>query len=213
MNTINEYLNRTKSAVEKLFDANYSYMELLEYPERPVFSYWGEIESEENTKAYLEWCEENKGVIELRIKKDNEFQYEHFAKTTFAGTILQFAFWGIEKFSINKEITNGFEDIINSGDKAEKFCIGRICDDLPIGLIIYAGRNQAFHFYEDKLRRISQRVFDKLSTWYSPRYKKWYKRDQFDLNNPGIINYAENILHTLEWTNYEDYEKDMINML
>ncbi len=213
METIEEYLSRTERASEKLFEGNNSYWELLESPERPVFSCWGDMNSEENKSAYLKWKEENKEVLELRIKRDNEFAYEHFSRATLYGAILQFAFWGIEKFSHNEKITVGFEDIIKRGNKSQKFCIGRICEDIPIGLIVYAGRNQSVHFSEDKLQPVSKRVFDRLANWYSPRYEKWYKRDQFDLDNLRVTNCAESISYLLEWRDYQSYEKDILNMI
>ncbi len=212
MNSIEDYLKRTESAVKKLFEANKSYWDLLEYPERPIFSWWGDLESNENKQAYEKWHQENKEKLELRAKKDNEFAHESFARTTLLSAVLQFAFWGIEMFSANKKSFIGFDDLINPSHKALKFCIGRMCEDIPIGLIIYAGRNQAIHFGDDKLNLVSRKVFDKLSKRYNPTQNKWYRRDEFDLDNPKVTNYAANITHLLEWDDYDSYKNDILKM-
>ncbi|MCH7827952.1 MAG: hypothetical protein IIC75_08300, partial [Bacteroidetes bacterium] len=173
----------------------------------------GDAESEENNKAYKDWRKENGAILELRAKRDNEFAFEYFARSTLLGAILQFGFWGIEIFSKNENVAKGFEDIIDSNSKTLKFCIGRMYDNIPIGLIIYAGRNQSTHFDDNKFNNVTTRVFEKLTNYYSPTFKKWFKSDFFDLENPNVINYSENITHILDWKNYENYEKDLIEML
>lgn len=213
MTNLDEYLKSTKSAVSKLFEAYNSYWELMNEPERPVFFYCGETDNDEYRIAYNTWREENKEILDERIRRDNEFAFEFFARATLMGSILQFAFWGIEKFSNNEIVPEEFKDIIKPNIKASKFCIGRLYDEIPIGLIIYAGRNQSMHFDDNNLQPISRRVFDKLTNWYSPTFKKWYKKDYFDLDNPTVLNYAENITYILGWRNYELYEIDMKQML
>ncbi|MCF8241361.1 MAG: hypothetical protein K9J16_08230 [Melioribacteraceae bacterium] len=213
MNNLEEYISKTKSAVTKLFEAYNSYWELMYSPERPSFHFWGDPESEENKKAYEEWRKENNSILELRAQRDNEFAFEYFARSTLLGTVLQFGFWGIEKFSKNETVAKGFEDIIDANSKALKFCIGRTYENIPIGLIIYAGRNQSTHFDDKKYRKVTARVFEKLTNYYSPTFKKWYKSDYFDLENPNVINYSENITHILGWRSYSIYEKDLIEML
>ena len=52
MDSIDEYLERTKSAVVKLFEAYYSYWELLQRPELPAFTYFGDHDSEEGILAF-----------------------------------------------------------------------------------------------------------------------------------------------------------------
>ncbi|MGE5436285.1 MAG: hypothetical protein ACM3O3_03585 [Syntrophothermus sp.] len=52
-----------------------------------------------------------------------------------------------------------------------------------------------------------------MKNWYSPTFNKWFINDHFDLNNPNVISFAENITYILGWRCYEAYEKDMIQML
>lgn len=213
MNTIEDYISQTKSAVKKLYEAHDSYYELLRTPKRPGFTCWGDPDSEVNKKAYDKWRRGNEKAIHARIEKDDEFVFEFFARSTLLSSILQFGFWGIEKFSKNVIVAKGFEDIIESNSKQLKFCIGRQYENIPIGLIVYAGRNQAIHFDDKEYNRVTTRVFDLLSNWYSPTFKKLYKNDSFDLKNPNVINFAENIIHILHWQTYEIYERDLLEML
>ena len=213
MEQIQDYLSKTKSAVQKVFEAYNSYLELIEVPKRPGFFFWGDPDSEENKRVYAKWRIENKEVLEERHRRDEEFVFELFAKSTLAGTILQFAFNGINIFSKNNNIPASFNNIIKPNSKPSKFCIGRLIDDIPIGLIIYAGRNQAMHFDDKNLNELNKTVFNKLANWYSPTFKKWYVNDYYDLDNDNIIHYAGNILYKLEWSEYVDYEQDMLSML
>jgi hypothetical protein len=218
MDNIKEYLKRTKSAVLKIYEARRSYLEILPTDdETPAFLFSGDPDSEENKKAYKKWREDNQDQNAEMLKKENEFVYEFLAMSILSGAILQFAFWGIDKFSNNKKIAGGFEDIIgkepNQNKKAIKFCVGRLCDEIPIGLIIYAGRNQAIHFYDQKFNSVTNRVFENLANYYSPLFNKRYKDDKFDLNNPHMENYAENIIYTLSWFTYEKFEQDMLDTL
>ena len=156
---------------------------------------------------------ENAEVMTERLKRDEQFAYEHFARSFFAGAILQFACWAIERYSTNNKIPSGLAQDIKESSKVRKFCIGRIVKDLPIGLIIYAGRNQAMHFSDSELHSLSKKIFDKLKYYYSPRFDKVFISSYYDLSDPNIVNYAENILYLLDWHNYEAYEKDILEML
>jgi hypothetical protein len=76
MDNIIEYLNRTKSAVSKLFEAYNSYWELLKRDDDRLYFYSsGDINSEENKLAYEKWRIENKEIIEADLRRQNEFAY------------------------------------------------------------------------------------------------------------------------------------------
>ena len=213
MNNIEEYLNKTKSAVNKLFEAYNSYWELLLIPKRPGFSSWGDPDSIENIKAYEKWHKENKAIIEERLKKDDEYVYEFLARATLCGCILEFAFMGIKLFSNNTFIPDGFKSVIKPKTVASKFCIGRFYNDVPIGLMIYAGRNQAAHYDENPLREPNTTIFTKMANWYSSTFNKEFSNSYLDLKNNEIVHYAENITYYLGWRDYKSYENDMLNML
>lgn len=213
MKDITDYLKQTKSAVEKLYDAYYSYLELIKYPRRPILTFSGDPDSEENISAYEIWQEKNKEIIQERNKRDDEFAFEAFARSTLAGSILQISYHGIKLFSTNESVPSDFDGVIKRRKLVAKFCIGRLIDNIPLGLIVYAGRNQAMHYDEDNLQEPSKTVFYKLANWYSPRFKKWFVNSYYDLTYEHKTHYADNILYKLDWTNYYQYEKDMIEML
>ena len=212
MNDANEYLARTKSAVQKIYEVYNSYYELMSIPERPAFFSRGDP-SDENKTAYEKWQIENKETLKERHKRDNEFVFETFARSTLCGSILQFAYNGIKLFSSNISIPNDFNKIIKPNSIPAKFCLGRLIDDIPLGLIVYAGRNQAMHYDENNLNEPSRTVFHRLANWYSTTFNKWFVNSYYDLNDKNIIHYAENILYKLEWLDYNSYEKDMVKML
>lgn len=213
MEQIQEYLSKTKSAVQKIYEAYNSYYELMRIPERPSFFIVGDPDSEENRIAYKKWQTENKEVLEERHKRDNEFAFEFLARSTLCGSILQFAYNGIKILSKNNSVPDDFKEIIKPKSIPAKFCIGRIIDDIPLGLIVYAGRNQAMHYDENDLKEPNKTVFYKLANWYSPTFNKWFVNSYYDLTDKNVIHYAENILYKLEWLHYDLYENDMIEML
>ncbi len=183
----------------------------MKYPERPSFHYWGDFNSEENQKIYRTWVKENSNVLEERHNRDNEYAFSFFSRSNLSGCILQFAFKAIELFSSRGNTPPELAHLIKKYN-AEKFCIGRIVDNLPIGLIVYAGRNQSVHF-NNLSNKLNIEIFNKIAHWYSERFNKWYINSYYDLKNEDLIHYGENILFKLEWFSYEKYEQDIKEML
>jgi hypothetical protein len=212
MDTIHEYIDRTKSAVQKLYQATNSYYTLLLEPARPAFAYWGEYD-ERVRLEHEKWLQENKLVLEERAKRDNEFAAEIFAMATLSGAILQFAYMAIKLFSKNTQSHLRYIELIPNNHEVAKYCIGREIDEIPIGLIVYAGRNQAHHYDEKRYNKITEHVFHDLANWYSSTFQKSYIDDHYDLSNPRVINFATNILWKLDWQNYELYEKELLTLL
>ncbi|MCX6174227.1 MAG: hypothetical protein NTZ27_05700 [Ignavibacteriales bacterium] len=213
METLDQYIKETESAVKRIYDAYYSYYELMKEPKRPFFFYCGDTNTEEFRNARDKWEEENKDILEERIRRDNEFAFATFARSTLCGAILQFGYTAIKLFSNNTLVPEDFENIIVKNSIAAKFCIGRMIDDMPAGLIVFAGRNQAMHFEDEKFKEPTATVFNRLCNYYSDRFKKWYKNSYYDLENIYNDHFAENILYKLEWMNYDLYEKEIRTML
>lgn len=208
MNSVDEYLKRTHSAVDKLFAAIDSYYELLRDPERPTFFAWGDDEPRIE-KEYQEWEENNRQQIDECLRRDVEFANEAFAIRTLCSAILQFAFMAFKQFSTNVIVPPAFQHVIKPNHPAVRFCIGRLIDDIPIGLIVYAGRNQSHHYDDKTYREPTKTVFSKLANWYSPRFNKYFLDDRFDLKNPNIVNFADCILWKLDWNSCASYENDI----
>jgi len=195
---IEHYLVKVKRAVAETFSLIDSYLDLLRYPPRLVYT------SEEQR-------EELKPIIEERLKRDDEYVDNLYSERFLCGSILQFAFAGIKRFSKKREIPNSYFDIPEM-KKASQFIIGKEIDDLHIGLIIFIGRNQWAHHWDKNLIEPNVSLFRRLATWHSPTFDKYYTNSFYDLDNDSVEIFASNLLYLLNWHKYEDFEKDMIEM-
>jgi hypothetical protein len=148
-----------------------------------------------------------------RAKRDDEFASETFAIATLSGAILQFAYMAIELDSKNTESFAKYIDLIPNNHKVAKFCIGRVINEVPLGLIVYTGRNQAHHYDDKSYNRITEQVFHDLANWYSPTFGKHYINDYYDLSNLRMVIFTTNIIWKLNWQNYHSYEKELIELL
>jgi len=147
---------------------------------------------------------EDKAALNRFLELDKKHFDLKFSAGVFAGSILQIAAMGIRYFSRNKSIPESCKRIVSAKDKtAIQFCIGKELYGLPIGLIIYAARNQYNHWDDEDPHKITTSVFDMLSSCF--RENVFYDL-AFSLSNPGITVYASEILLTaLSWGTYESY--------
>jgi len=216
MENIQVYLDKTESAVRKLFEGLSEYHKLVL---RSVFPmYLGkEGDTENNTPAYQEWSEKNQNEIQISRKAMQDSFAERFAYATLAGSLLQIATMGIQLFSQGDSVPGDLPEDIKRHIKTsakkspvKKFCIGRKICDIPIGLIIYTGRNQYNHLDEEKLNSLNTEIFN----WISKNTIRNYIDPCFSLDNkPLVINFSGNIIALLEWDHYEQYYADMFQML
>ena len=126
---------------------------------------------------------------------------------------MQIAFTGMKLHSRNRQrIPSSCKAIFKDKEKSEakNYCIGRLVHGIPMGLIIYAGRNQYSHMEDKKYSAITERVFNHL-TYFGTDGK--YQNPQFDLGVRNKEIYADNILAILEWSDLEPFLKDMKTML
>jgi hypothetical protein len=213
MNSIEDYLSSTKSAATTLIVGIQGYIAILEETGFPFFTSFT-IDVSAREKEYEEWREENIDRIEASLAAQDRFVDESFAMASLSGSLLQLAAMGIQKYSGNTSTAHCFEKVIRERTNPAKFCIGRIERGVPIGLIVYAGRNQFNHLNEDELREPNLFIFEQLSKIESYQNKGTFYRDPaFDLQNDIVENYATNITSALGWNNYGAYEKDMLDML
>lgn len=82
---------------------------------------------------------------------------------------------------------------------------------MPLGLVIYAGRNQYNHAEDNVLLEPSATVFEWLTTHHT--YGNGVRDPAFDLGGRLVWNYAANITSLIGWRAYESYEADMREML
>lgn len=212
METIRDYLSKTESATRKLFDGVESYLKILRKVKTPVFVH-DHVGEEESQRLFAEWAKKNEKWLQAYADASNEYVDQIFAQATLCGAILQIAAMGIKKYSTNNTIPdelNGLPKIQN----ARKFCIGRIVNDTPIGLIIYAGRNQSNHLDDRDIREPTKSIFKRFAQIGPSRFVKVpYQDPSFDLENPEIASFSSNVTYLIGWRSYEVYEADMIAML
>lgn len=174
-------------------------------------------------------------ITKSRSREELDTHKEHFSSTdvareVIAGSILQIAFIAIERYAVPKgksENARHFESEINrlirENPKArikgtfslpEQFCVGRDIGHLPMGMIVYAGRNQYNHFAEDRLSVLNEVVFNHLhNLWPAP--KNGLSFNLYD----GKHFHSYSVLAALGWTDsakelgYLGYKRDLSDVL
>ena len=162
---------------------------------------------------------------EMNNAKEN-LDSKNIAREVISGSILQISYMAIKIFSECEHKSNAIiqiekdiNEIISNNETRSKrkfkfpkqFCIGRCLGDLPIGLVIYAGRNQYNHHDADLLSPVNEVIFDYLYQMYpNPR-----SGISFDRKNSQRTYYSYNMLCALGWLDkensggYDAYIKDM----
>ena len=163
-------------------------------------------------------------------KAKSDYSSVDIARDVIAGSILQIAYFAIKRYAPHLEKTESvleFERKINEIVAAkpsarckhfslpQTFCVGRSLGHLPIGLIIYAARNQYNHFEERRLSVVNEVVFNYLKQLWPEPVKNGISFNLY--NNKHFYSYA--VLCALGWVDsqagsgYKAYLHDMKNML
>ena len=204
METSQEYLARTKSAVQHLFAGIDSYLRILRDGRAPVLV--GTYESpEERDRALEAWMKQNEGAIQRGLEAERAFLAEKYALATLCGSLLQVAAMAIRLYSKNEMVPADLEAVTKRA--GSPYCIGRLVRGVPLGLVIYAGRNQWNHLDDHELREPSATVFEWLATKHT--YGEGIRDPAFDLANELVWNYASNVTSLIGWHEYREYERDM----
>ncbi len=212
MQTVVEYLDKTESAVKKLFDGMDDYLEILRQAPGIAYSYG---KDEDQWVAYDRWAFENPEKLKASVEAQRSFIAESFALATLCGSVLQIAAKAIECYSVVDKVPVDCEGLLTKKNdkKFRPFCIGRRVHDVPIGLVIYAGRNQATHFNEEKLSDANIEIFRRLCAGNPLLAKKGLHDSAFDLVGSNMTNFASNITALLGWRSFEAYDADMRALL
>ncbi len=208
MKSAKDYLQKTENAVRILFDGVDSYIQILSGIKPPGFVTHTHDESELDAK-FAVWIKANASKLAKVREVQQEFLAESFALDTLCGAVLQVANKALELYSSNTVIPTHLSSDVKSGQA--KFCVGRSVRSVPLGLIVYAARNQHIHFNDGSLHKLSTRVFELLATAHD--YGNGVVDPAFDLSNPLLVSYASNVLSLIEWEDYRKYEEDMRVML
>ncbi len=212
MQTATEYLNKTESAVRKLFEGIDSYISILKRHPTAAFATSYTNESDFHSQ-YEAWASANESLIRASLAAEREYIAESFAQATLCGAILQVAAKAIECFSKNTNIPGNWSAIVKVGSKAVPFCTGRLIRGVPLGLVILAARNQHTHFDDDELREPNISVFEHLAVNHGINSDQPFRDPAFDITNTGLVSYASNCTALMGWRTYEAYENDMRNLL
>lgn len=211
MNLALDYINETESAAIKLFEGVEEYVSLLTKFKVPM--HFGDHKGEDEFwKSFRAWRNLPE-VIEAQRKADecrDEYFSKRFSLNVLLGSILQIAAKGIELYSKNRQVAKGFENYTN--EKIKKFMIGNEVRGVPMGLIIYAGRNQYNHLEAGaELHPVNKEVFSRLAK--NHEYGEGIIDPAFDLENPDLFCYSSNVAAILKWKNYQNYKTTMLSLL
>jgi hypothetical protein len=173
----------------------------------------------------------SKSAEELLKNQENCRSKDH-ARDVVSGAILQIAYMLTEEFGLSGFKSSGalhFESEINrmigecenprhkSGKPLElpiRFCLGREIGDLPMGIVIYAARNQYVHWQDERLSVLNEVVFNHLNSIW-PELPNDHS---FDIYGKRRI-YAYTVVWALGWTDsdegraIEKFKDDMASMI
>ena len=154
-------------------------------------------------------------------KEENEEflkNYEaHFAleiaRAALAGSILQIAYSALKQYHSGATAKPQFLDLdVARVNPQPAFCVGRIVKNIPIGLLIYAGRIQYNHWEEgEPSNPVARQVFRELSVAYKddPGFDLGYVLDY-----PAPRPVPHHIVRLeLGWRTYDAYLQDMMELL
>lgn len=209
--TAEEFLNSTESAVKHLFHAIESYKCL--FRKGILKGPFGSIgpNNSESEEIITRWRYENAGLIAEAIAAQRSYSSERFALAMICGALLQIADKALKMHSKNTIVSVDWNDCV--GAKYARYCVGRQIRSVPIGLIVYAARNQATHFEEPMLREPSAEVFNRLARNHGVQGYDDVKDPSFDLGQHKNESLAAGIVSLLEWSSYDSYLLDMQEML
>lgn len=210
MQSAADYLLRTESAVRLLFSGIDSYLSVLRKATGVTFV-TGEPYGPKQDAEFAAWQIENAERLAAARAAEREFIAESFALDTLCGSILQVADKALELYGSNRAIPPGLPDSLKSHHA--KFCVGRTVRTVPLGLVVYAARNQHTHFDEEALREPSASVFHLLATAHGYGGGQQIIDPAFDLNNQSLLSFASNVTSLIGWRSYEQYATDMRTML
>lgn len=206
MQTLDEYLVKTRSAVRHLFEATDAYRAVLDQAHMPIFIS-STLNDEEREKELEAWLARHADAIQAAREAERRYFDESFALATVCGAVLQVADKAFECFSRHATIPAGWEGVLTQ--RSARYCTGRVVRNVPLGLVILAGRNQHMHFDDEEPRKLTVAVFDRMAIYHGRNTDPEIRDPAFDLRNDRLVSYAHNVAALLEWDSYDAYEADL----
>lgn len=175
--TLNDYLGKTEHATKHLYAGLDSCREFYAQAQK----HWNITQLNEPLTS------ERKAALDQYLQLAGKYFALKFSEAMFAGGILQMAYTAIRLYSRNSLVPKNCVTIVGTKKSVLPFCIGREQYGLPIGLIIYAGRNQFSHWDDENPHEITQQVFNALSEAF---LNNPLSDLAFSLANPTVNIYA-----------------------
>ncbi|GHE91488.1 hypothetical protein GCM10011501_21080 [Thalassotalea profundi] len=211
------YLEQTEDAVRKMFQVVQEYRELFRSSLSPVavLRYSNEEDFDEEYEKWRSSPEIEKKFAAAQLAKE-ELDGKLFSLHVVAGSILQIAYQAIAMYQDEQELEERYQNLLDGmrkvGNGAKKFFAGRDVRNVPLGLVVFAGRNQYNHLDAGSdLMVLNRNIFRALSHYEKEEYN--YVNPAFDLQNDNLLSYSSNILSALEWDSFEQYQSDIKNLL
>lgn len=208
-----EYLSKTKSAVEHLFEGIEEYSEIVRRSVPPIYVSSGLMDNEAAMVAFEAWRGRNAEALTAAKVAQEELSAEWYAMAAICGALLEIATSGIRQCNAASQVPAAFADVIKAEQPAALFCVGRVVRSVPLGLVVYGARNQHTHHEDEGFRAVPTRVFELLATEHGIPGAEGIPDPAFDLQVRKLSTYAHNVTGLIEWRTYERYETDMREML
>ena len=199
--TLSEYLRETEHAIRHLYAGLDSCFAVY----REALSQW------DISRVGQPKTEQERARLATYLQHAGRYFDLKFSEATFSGAILQIAVTAIRLFSRNTAIPGSCQTFVKPANESViPFCIGEHRHGVPVGVILYAGRNQYNH-WDEELHPVTRHVFAQLARAHvtSPLSDL-----AFEITNPTITIYASEILLTaMQWPTYQAYEGALRDLL
>jgi len=210
------YLAEIEKAINQIYQALDFYNQLLDDLEPPVMV--ATISEGQNLDSLTnQWIQDNSEKIRENIEKERKCFSHVSSKYILCGSLLQIAYMGIKLYGSQHQIPEQFLDVKPKTKESkkvfERFCYGREIRCVPIGLVVYAGRNQYNHYDSTKLSPANSKVFDMLSRKHGLPHCEKIIDPSFDLSNKSLQIYTSNIIAIMKWQNNMIFFEDINHLL
>lgn len=210
MNNAIDYFLRTENTVRMLLAENETCKTKIRLIRETIIVDSVSSESPVPPKTFGDWWVENKNEKEVIFEAHQKYAVEAFSSSLLAGTVLQIAARAIELYSKNTTVSDEWRKIARRNFPLPKFFIGRILHTVPVGLVIYSGREQYLKTYSGRIiEAINQEVFVRLANFSGQlEFQDLVERSR-DFYGMHAEYLASNVLDVLCWNSYDQYIKDM----
>ncbi|MFS0755125.1 hypothetical protein ABC383_10565 [Noviherbaspirillum sp. 1P10PC] len=210
MNNAIDYFLRTENTVRMLLAENETCKTKVRLIQENIMVNSALSESLVSSKSFIDWWVKNKNEKDVTFEAHKRYSLEAFASSLLAGTVLQIAARAIELYSENTTVPNEWGKIVRRSFPIPKFFIGRTVHTVPVGLVIYSGRDQYLKTYSGRvIEAINQEVFARLAN-----FSRRLEFQNFVERSSGFYSMhaeylASNVLDILCWNSYDQYIEDM----